>query len=127
LRPLSVRPMAALLFQIPTCVGVFCTTNPRLLHLSSEAINYPIALVCDNIAFFSSFPLNSDDLRSLRSLRQPPSDSAPISAPLPIPLSPSPSPMTCVSCYGLFLVFTDLFPVFPCACIILHSLLDSLR
>ena len=75
---------------------------------------------CDNIAFFSSFPLNSDVLRSLRSLRQPPSDSAPVSAPLLIPSSPSPFPMTRVLCYGLFLVFTDLFPVFPRACIILR-------
>ena len=89
--------------------------------------DHPFDGKCDNIAFFSSFPLNSDVLRSLRSLRQPPSDSAPISTPLPIPLSPSPFPITRVSRYGLFLVFTDLFPVFPRACIILRSLLDSLR
>ena len=81
---------------------------------------------CDNIAFFSSFPLNSDVLHSLRSLRQPSSDSASTSAPLLIPSSPSLFPMTRVSCYGLFLVLADLFPVFPRVCIILRSLLDSL-
>ena len=112
-----------------------CTIDRRMdaeLHTSILQVEF-LAIVelcgqdCDNITFFSSFPLNSDDLCSLRSLRQLHSDSAPISAPLPIPSSPSLSPMTHVSCYGLFLVFTDLFPVFPCACITLCSLLDSLR
>ena len=53
LRPLSVRPMAALLFQIFTCVGVFSTTNPQLLHLSSKAIDYPIAHVMGPSILFS--------------------------------------------------------------------------
>jgi len=37
--------MAALLCQVFLGVGVFGTTNPWLLHLSSEAIDYLVARV----------------------------------------------------------------------------------
>jgi len=82
---------------------------------------------CDNIALFSPFPPYSDSLRSLRSLRHPPSASAPAPASFPIPSFLPPLFMTRVPYYGLFLMFPDLYLVFPLDCVILRSLLDSLR
>jgi len=96
-------------------------------HLPDNWIIGVLYDVCDNIALFSSFSSYSNDLCSLRLLRQLPSNSAPSAAPFPIPSSPSPLPMTRVLYYGLFLVFPDLCPVLPRICIILHLLLDSLR
>jgi len=50
-----------------------------------------------------------------------------VSASLPIPLFPSLLSLTRVSYYGLFLIFPDLFLVFPLVSVIPRSLLDSLR
>jgi len=83
--------------------------------------------MCDNITLFSPFPPYSDNLRSLRSLRHRSSASASAPAPFPIPSSPSPISMTRVSYHGHFLIFPDLYLVFPLDCVIPRSLLDSLR
>ena len=82
---------------------------------------------CDNIALFSPFPLYSDNLRSLRSLRCPSPASASAPTSFPILLFLSPLSMTRVSYYGLFLMFPDLYLVFPLDCVIPRSLLDSLQ
>jgi len=80
---------------------------------------------CNNIALFLPFPHYSDDLRSLQSLRCSPSDPAPAPTPFRSPCPLSLLPVTHVLYYGLFPCDARLYSVFPHACSISHSLLDS--
>ena len=82
---------------------------------------------CDNIAFFSSFSSYSDNLRSPRSLRYPSSDPAPLPPLLRSPRSLPRSPWLVFHTMDSFWCFPICILYFPHACVILRSLLDSLR